>query len=58
MRVKDLYNMLDGFHGLRGLTLIDGENYIMYTVEEAAEVLYVSPRHLYRLLKKYKEEGE
>ncbi len=29
-----------------------------YTVEETAEVLYVSPRHLYRLLKKYKEEGE
>ena len=29
-----------------------------YTVEETAEVLYVSPRHLYRLLKKYREEGD
>ncbi len=33
MRVKDLYNMLDGFHGLRGLTLVNGDDYIMYTVE-------------------------
>ena len=29
-----------------------------YTTEEVAEVLYISPRHVYRLLKKYKEEEE
>jgi hypothetical protein len=33
MKVKDLYNMLDNFYGLKGLTLVDGDDYIMYTVE-------------------------
>ena len=33
MKIKDLYNMLDNFHGLRGMTLVDGDNYIMYTTE-------------------------
>ena len=29
-----------------------------YTVEEASECLYISTRHAYRLLRKYKEEGD
>ena len=33
MKIKDLYNMLDNFYGLKGLTLVDGDDYIMYTVE-------------------------